>query len=803
MGTILQDLKYGLHVLAKNRAFTLVAVLTLALGIGANTAIFSVVDAALLHAAPFPQPERLVMVWTDNPQREWHHFPASMPDFEDWKQTGVFEHLAAFDGTGFNLRIGDKTERLQGLLVTYELFDALRATPHLGRTFRSEDMQPGHDQVVVLTDTLWHSHFAADPNIVGKSVMLDGSPHTIIGVLPKAYPKLNQEELYAPLVLDASIATDRGSRSLGVLGRLSSGVSLAAAQQRLAELSRRLAQQYPVQDAGNIASLQPIEEAGVEDVQSLLLVLFGVVGFVLLIACANVASLLMARGAGRQREMAIRAALGASRWRLMSQLLTESVLLAVVAGLVGLLPAMWGIDLINSFGLEGMPSPEQITINGGVLSFSLFLSLLTGLLFGIAPAFQVWRTSLIETLKSVATSQGHGPRQRLRSALVVSEVALTMVLLAGAGLMLQTFVRMRSAYPGYESRSVATMSVALANNQYAAPEKQTAFFEEVIRRVQALPGVTSGGACDLLPPADSVHGSGIHFSDRPEPKPGDVEIVLVDSATPDYFRAMKVPLMLGRYFQNSDQKGAPLVALMDEWGAKHFWPNSSPLGKQIRMGPKEPWREIVGVVGAVKRPVVAFLGRGDVGQVYLPLAQAPKPGMSLAVRTSGDPKAMIATVRGVVRDVDVDQPVFEEKTLDEARAVGMAPQRLTALLLGGFAIVALLLTMTGIYGVVAYSVAQRTREIGLRMALGAKQRDVLKLVLGQGVVLMSIGIGIGLAGGLALTRVLSSLLHGVRPTDPPTFVGVSLLLGGAALLASYIPARRAAKVDPMVALRYE
>jgi putative ABC transport system permease protein len=803
MKNLLQDLKYGIRMLAKNRGFTLVAVFTLALGIGANTAIFSVVDAALLHSAPYPEPDRLVMVWTDNPQRGWNHFPASLPDMQDWKNSGVFEDLAAFDDSGFNVRTGDRTERVHGMSVTHEFFDALRTKPHLGRTFQSEDMQPGHNHVIILSGTFWRSHFAADPNIIGKSVMLDGSPYTIIGVLPRRYPKLNQEEIYTPLDINSTQVNDRGSRGLVILGRLSPGISLAAAQHRLVDLSHRLSKDYPKEDQGNVVDLQPLAQAAVEDVRPLLLILFGVVGFVLLIACANVASLLMARGAGRKREMAIRAALGATRWRLVGQLLTESVVLAITAGATGLLPAMWGIAFINSFGLDGMPSPEQITINGGVLGFSIFLSIFTGLLFGIAPAFQVWRTSLMDTLKSVATSQGHGPRQRLRGALVVAEISLTLVLLAGAGLMLQTFVRMRSAYPGYQSHGVATASVALSNHQYSDPEKRIAFFDEVLRRVKALPGVTAAGACDLLPPTDSIHGRGIYFSDRPEPRPGEVEIVLVDSATPGYFRALQIPLMQGRYFRDSDQKDAPLVALVDAYAAKHFWPHSSPLGKQIKLGAKQPWLEVVGVVGSVKRPVVAFLGRGDVGQVYLAFAQEPKPGMSLAVRTAGDPEKMLATVRNVVRNVDINQPVFEEKTLDEARAVGMAPQRLTALLLGGFAMVALLLAMTGIYGVVAYSVAQRTREIGLRMALGAKQSDVLKLVLGQGLLLTLVGLGIGLAGGLAVTRVLSSLLFGVRPTDPPTFVGVSLLLAGAAFLASYIPARRAMKVDPMVALRYE
>jgi len=799
----MQDLKYGLRMFARSPGFTIVAVLTLALGIGANTAIFSLVDAALLHAAPFPQPERLVMVWTNNPAREWHHFPASIPDFMDWKQTGVFEKLAAFTDTGFNLRVGDRTERVLGISATSELFSALRTQARLGRIFQDSDVQPGQEHVVILSDALWRSHFAADPNIIGKSAVLDGSPYTVIGVLPKSFPKLSQEQLYAPLVVQASVATDRGTRSWGVMGRLAPGVSLAAAQQRMSDLGLRLARQYPKEDAGDTVELQPFEEAAVEDVQPLLLLLLGVVGFVLLIACANVASLLMARSAGRQKEMAIRAALGATRWRLGRQLLTESLVLSLAGGVLGLLPALWGIDLVGSFGLDSMPDPSRVTINGGVLIFSLVLSVATGLFFGIAPAWQARKTNLNDALKAATRSQVRGPRQRMRSVLVVAEVAMTMVLLAGAGLMLQTFLRMRSAYPGYDPHGVLTMSVALADRQYATPEKQAAFFADVLRRVRALPGVRLAGACDELPASDNIHGSGMYFADRPEPKPSDLPLALRDAATPDYFRAMRIPLIRGRYFSDSDRQGSALVAIVDEWTAKRFWPNEDPLGKRIKLGQKKPWLEIVGVVGSVKRPVLAFLGRGEVAQVYLPFEQYPRPAASLAVRTDGDPQALGSEVRNVVHDVDADQPVFQIQTLEEALATGMAPQRLAALLLAGFAVVALLLAMIGIYGVVAYGAAQRTREIGLRMALGAKPIDVLKLVLGQGMVLMLIGVGIGLAGALALTRVMSTLLYGVRPTDPPTFVCVSLLLGGAVLLASYIPARRATRVDPMVALRYE
>jgi putative ABC transport system permease protein len=803
MGTLIQDLKYGLRMLAKSPGFAAVAVLTLALGIGANTAIFSLVDAALLHAAPFPQPERLVMVWTNNPERGWHHFPASVPDYLDWKQSGVFEGLAAFVDSGFNLRMGDRVERVLGLSVTPEMLGILKVRPQLGRVFQGDDAQPGRDHVVILGYALWRSHFAADPNVIGKGLVLDGSTYTVVGVLRRDFPKISQEQLYTPLGFEASVAADRGNRSCGVMGRLAPGISLTAGQQRMAELGRRLAQQYPKEDTGNTVELQPLEEAGVEGIRPLLLVLFGVVAFVLLIACANIASLLMARGAGRRKEMAIRAALGASRGRLARQLLTESLVLSLAGGVLGLLPALWGIDLVGSFGLDSMPDPSQVTINSGVLIFSLVLSVATGLLFGTAPALQARKTNLSDTLKAVTTSQVRGPRQRMRSALVVAEVAMTMVLLAGAGLMLQTFIRMRAAYPGYDSYGVMTARIALADRQYSAPEKQAAFFDEVLRRVRALPGVRIAGACDELPSSDNIHGSGLRFAERPEPKPSDLPLVLRDPVTADYFRAMHIPLVRGRYFLESDQKSAPLVAIVDEWTARRHWPNEDAVGKRIKLGSKNPWLEIVGVVGSVKRPVLAFLGRAEVGQVYLPLAQYPMPAMSLAVRTEGDPKSLATAIRDVVRNLDVDQPVFELQTLEEAHSAGMAPQRLGALLLGGFAVVALLMAVIGIYGVVAYSVAQRTREIGLRMALGAERADVLKLVVGQGIVLMLIGVGTGLAGALASTRVMSSLLYGVRPTDPPTFVCISALLGGAALLASYIPARRAMKVDPMVALRYE
>ena len=802
MSAFLRDVRYGLRMLLQNPGFTAVAVLTLGLGIGANTAIFSVVRATLLTPLAIPQPERMVIVWTENRERQMRNLPASAPDYFDWKNSGIFEQLGAVRESGFNLRTGDRTERVQGLLVTPEVFGAMRIKPWLGRLYRAEDIRPGGGSGVILSYSFWNAGFAGDAGIIGKSAVLDGEPRTIIGVLPRNAPKIGQEQIYAPLIFDAHQLAERGTRFLTVMGRLRQGVSLAAAQQRISALSARLSREY-TDDVGNSAYLQLAGEAYVEDIQALVLILFAAVGFVLLIACANIANLLLARGTGRERELAIRAALGAGRWTLARQLFTESVVLGLAGGALGILLAAWGIDFIASFKLQEMPNSDLIALNGGVLAFNLALSAATGILFGLAPAWQTWRTNFNEALKAGGRGSSGSRHHKLRGAFVVSEIALTLILLVGAGLMLQSFVRMRTARPGFNPQGVLTLRVALSERQYATPEKQAAFYDETLRRVSALPGVEIAAATEELPMSDDVHGSGFRRIDRPEPKPGEIPLAILDSASTDYFRAIQLPLIHGRYFTEADKKGAPLVAILDAWTAKRYWPDGDPVGKFLRLTRNAPPRQIVGIVGEAEQGVFVKLLKGRLAQIYVPFAQEPKARMSLALRTAGDPLALASPVQQTLREMDVDQPVFEVRDLETARAASRKPQRLATTLLGGFALVALLLAMLGIYGVMSYNAGRRLREIGIRVALGARRADVLKLLLRQGVMLTLGGVAIGLAGALALTRSMASLLYGVRPTDALTFAGMCALLGAAAALACYIPARRATHVDPVEALRQE
>ncbi|SPE39258.1 conserved membrane hypothetical protein [Candidatus Sulfopaludibacter sp. SbA3] len=588
-----------------------------------------------------------------------------------------------------------------------------------------------------------------------------------------------------------------------MLGRLQNGITLAAAQKRIDDLSTRLAAQYPDSNAGQTARLQPLGESYAEDAQTLLVVLFGAVGFVLLIACANIANLVLARGTSRAREMTVRAALGASRWQLERQLLTESLLLSLVGGALAIVPAAAAMRLIASFQIDQLPNTDLIALDWRVLAFNLLLSAGTGVLFGLVPAWQVRKVQVRDALKASGRTTAGGLHQKLRGLLVVAEVALTLVLLAGAGLMVRTFVRLRSSYPGYDTRGVLTMRVALSTRQYPDGEKQPAFFARVLQQAAALPGVRSVGAIDDLPASDSLHGSGLFFPDRPEPRHEDVPIILRNRVMGDYFRAMRVPLLRGRYLNENDRQDAPLVAVIDEWSARHFWPNEDPVGKPFRLGHKEPVRHVVGVVGNVDPSVVVTLLKGRVGQFYFPAGQDPRPQMSLVIRAQGDPLQLVSGMRGVVRHVDIDQPVFDVMTLGAVRAAGSTSQELASLLLGGFAVVALLLAAIGIYGVMAYNVGRRTREFGIRMSLGAKPGDVLRLVIRRSLVLTAIGIALGVAGALGLTRVMQNLLYGVGATDPTTFLAVTALLAAVTLFAGYLPARRATRVDPMLALREE
>ncbi len=800
MGTLGQDLRFGLRMLMTRPGFASVAVLTLALGIGANTAIFSVART-VLAPLPIPEADRVVMVWTENTVRGWHQFPASVGDFEDWKASGVFSHAAGFADAGFNLRLGDRTERVTGSRVTAEMCAVMRVGPRLGRGFEEQDMRPGHEHVAILSDGLWRSRFGADRGIVGRTIMLDGAAHVVAGVLPPDFPKFGKEEIYAPLVFTADAASERGSRSFGVIGRLQPELSLQVAQQRMTALSARLARENP-HDTGNTALLQPIQEAFVQDAQTLVLILFATVGCLLLIACANIASLLLARATGREREMAIRTALGANSWALFRQLLTESVLVALAGGALAILPAAWGVSLLASLQMDELPNLGRVSVDVGVLGFNFLLAAGTGILFGLVPAWQARKTDVNTALKGSARTTGGAVHQRLRGLFVVGEIALALVLLVAAGLMTQSFLRLRSLNLGYNPHGVLTMQIALSDQKYGTPQKQAAFFDAVLERVRALPGVRTAGAGDQLPTGDDLHGAGLYLADKPEPRPEDVPVVLRTTVTPDYLRAMEIPLVSGRYLDERDGPGAPLVALVDQYTARRFWPRQDAVGQRFRLGTKQPPMEIVGVVGSADQGLVVKMVKGQLGQVYVPAAQAPK-AMTLAVRAGGEPLALTAAIRNVVRGVDVDQPVFGVQTLDQAQAASRASQRLAAVLIGGFAVVGLLLATIGISGVVAYNAAQRTREFGIRVALGARPMDVLRMVVRQALLLSAAGAALGLGGGLLLARAMRSLLYGVGASDPLTFGGVVVLFALVAAAASWLPARRAVRMDPLAALRWE
>jgi predicted permease len=697
--------------------------------------------------------------------------------------------------------MADRTERIEGLQVTPELFDVVGVRPQAGSFFGAEAMRPGHNHVAVLTDDLWRTRFAGAADIVGRSIVLDGMSYTVAGVLPKRLPRIGKELIYLPMVA-GPLETSRGTRTFGIMGRLRAGVDLTAAQRRMNEISTQLSTQYS-DDAGNTARLQPVEEAFVQDAKTLLSILFGAVGLVLLIACANIANLLLARSTGRELEMAIRSAIGAGRWRLCRQLLVENMVLGVIGGCAAILPAMLATEFITSFHLDDLPNTDLVRLNPSVLLFNFGLALATGLLFGLVPAWQSWRAEVNTTLKAGGRAQMGGVHQRLRGWFVVSEVAFTTVLLAAAGLVFESFLKLRAENQGYNPQGVLTMRIVLSDAQYDTPEKQTGFFERVARQARELPGVRAVSCVDELPTSDDIHGAGLIFPDRPEPRTEDIPIVLQDAIMPDYFRAMQMPLLRGRVFGDGDRKGSRLVAVIDEWTARRYFPGQNPLGRQIKLGRKQPALEIVGVVATASQNVLVKLLKGQIGQVYLPLQQQPRSFMNLVIRTDGDPKALIGPMRKLVREIDIDQPIFRVATMEEALAAGRKTQQLAACLLGGLALAALLLAAIGLYGVTAYSVGQRTREFGLRLSLGAQPHEILGLVMRQGIRLAAVGLALGLAGALALTRALESLLYGIGASDPGTFVMVACLLGGVALAASYFPACRATQVDPVVALRSE
>jgi putative ABC transport system permease protein len=802
LSNFVQDMRYAARMLRQKPAFAAVAVATLAIGIGANTAIFSVIDATLLTPVPVPSPGSVVMVWTEDKVHGYHDFPASVPDYLDWKASGVFQYLAALDDDGFNVRIGDRTERVLGLRATPEWFSILGAKPIFGRTFTSAETAPGHGNVVVLGWNFWNAHYQRKPSVIGTSIVIDGAPHTVVGVLPKNIARFEHEEFWVPAVFDGPKALSRGTRSWVAAGRIAANLSLAGAQQRMDALNERLVRQYPNDDHGQSLRLQPIEEAYVEDVKAVLLFVFGAVGFVLLIACANIANLLLARGAARRKEIAIRVALGASRGRILAQLLSESVLLAVAGAAVGIAPAYAGIQLIPKLGGD-LPNADLITLNGSVLLFAFGLALASAAMFGFLPAVQFRRAESNQPLRESERGQMSQQQNRVGSLFVVAEIAFTMVLLAGAGLMVRSLLQLRTHNPGYDSRGALAMQMALMGPEFREPKKQTIFIDRVFDQFVRIPGVEAAAATDAIPGGDSVHGSGIHFTDRPEPRPADVPIVLTASVTPDYFRTMRIPLENGRWFRKSDDLNAPLAAMVDAAAARKFWPNEDPIGKTIKLELRGPARTVVGVVGAVEQSALVTAFIGERGQVYTPLAQAPKPSLFVVVRAHADPETIIPAIRRIVASLDPDVPLYKVEKLEELRAEGRAPARMGTILLALFGAIALLLASIGVFGVVSYTVGQRVREFGIRIAVGATSADLLRLTLGRGALLVGCGALLGLLGAATLARLVKSVLSGVNPNDPLTFAVATLILISVGLLASYLPARRASRVDASIALRME
>ena len=797
--SLLQDVRYGARVLARNRGFTAVAVLTLALGIGANSAIFSVVNSVLLRPLPFAAPDRLVRVYEKRLKLGRTRNVVSAPDFLDWReQSSVFEAVSAYTGWNAALTSGDEPRQVTGTVASADLFQVLRAAPMLGRVFTAEEDKPGAGRVVVISHRMWKGLFGSDPSVVGKTVRLDGEGYTVVGVMPADFEFPDRgSELWAPLALSAQEPGNRGSHYLNVVARLKDGVTLGKAQAEMEAVAARLEQQHPV-NVGHGVNVFPLHDEVVGAVRPALLLLLGVVGFVLLIACANVANLLLARGASRHTEIAIRTALGAARLRVVRQLLTESLLLAFAGGMLGLLLSAWGVDSLVKLIPADMPRVGEIGVDRWVFGFTSLVSVSTGVLFGLLPALQVSKGNLHDALKEGGRSplSGSSRQSRLRGFLVVTEVAAALILLIGAGLLAESFVRLRRVSPGFDPSNVLTMQLSLPPAKYKEPQRQAAFLQQVLQRAEALPGVKAAGAVVGLPLGGNSASRYFQIEGRPPRPAGEGLNTNFNLASPNYFRALGVPLKSGRYFDEHDAAGAAEVVVINETMARRFWPDEEPLGKRLRIG-ENPWRT---VVGDVKNDELSAETKPE---MFYPLAQSPLPFMTLVVRSDADPAALVAAVRGAVREVDKEQPVYDVKTMEQRVAESVSSRRLTALLVGLFAVLAVTLAAIGIYGVISYSVTQRTHEIGVRVALGARGVDVLRLVVGHGMRLVLVGVGLGLAGAFALTRLVSSFFFGVSAADPAVYAGVSLLLLAVALLACLVPARRAAKTDPMVALRYE
>ena len=805
MNNLWQDLRYGVRMLLKNPGFTAVVVFALAIGIGANTAIFSVVNAILLRPLPYKNFDRISMIWMDNPKlgvkEDWHSYPNYL-DFKEQNQ--VFEEMAAFNDRSFNLTGTGEPLRVLGVWSTASLFTVLGIDAALGQVFTVENEEPGKDLVVVLSDGLWKRRFGGDPGIIGQSINMSGVNRIVIGVMPPSFKFPGKTtEFWIPIPVTPQRKQARNAISYKAVGRLKPGVSLAQAQADMSAIAKRLDDQYFQSEYGiNLVLLHTQETY---KVRSALLVLLGAVGFVLLIACANVANLLLARAAIREKEVAIRLALGAHRWRIVRQLLTESALLGLVGGAVGLLVAKWGLAALLALAPADIPRLGQAIIDVRVLLFTLAVSLVTGLVFGVVPAFQASKPDMNDALKEGGRgSTGGGAGIRVRNLLVVSEIALSLVLLVGAGLLIRSFIRLQQFELGFNPNNLITMRVQLPGSKYREAPQISGFYKQLLERIQSVPGVISAGVISDIFLSDTPNSTNFTIEGRPIPTGVESIEVPFDAVSPSYFRVMGIPLLRGREFDDHDVAGAPDVAIINNTFAERFFPGEDPLGKRYVYGTPGPnntnWITIVGIVGDMRR---TGFDRAVRPETFRPESQYADSRLTIVARTSGNPATFAGALRDEVWAIDRDQPVYDMKTMDQTLSEMLSQRRFNMLLLGIFASVALLLAALGIYGVMSYSVTQRTHEIGIRMAMGAQTRDVLNMVVKHSLMLALAGIGVGLIASLALTRLMTSLLYGVSATDPLTFIAIPLVLAGVALGACFVPARRATKVDPMVALRYE
>jgi putative ABC transport system permease protein len=812
MQTIWQDLRYGARMLLKNPAFTLIAVLTLALGVGANTAIFSVVNSLLLRPLPYPDSNRLVTLSGNGEEGPTGN--TGYATFLDWRERSQsFDPMVIIRSWGGTVTGQGEPERIEGLRVSQGYFRMLGATPALGRDFKVEEDRPDTRFVVMLSHSFWQRRFKSDPGVIGKPITLSGQTFTVAGVMPSGFEDYLAANFYKPADVWAPLGYDvaqpfacRTCQHLKVVGRLKPGVTLNQATAEMTSIHEGLRRENPKTYGYPGVTIKRLQEHFIGSIRQTLYLLLVAVAFVLLIACANVANLLLARAAHRATEIAIRLAVGANRWRILRQLLIESLLLSLLGAGCGLLLAMWGTELLVKLSPATMLKLQDVKTDISVLAFTLLVSLLTGILFGIVPALQASQSDVQLVLKEGGDRTQSGRQNRLRSLLVISEIALALVLLVGAGLLIRSFIRILNVTPGFEQRNLLTMMVPATGAKYQQDGQVIAFYQNALERVKRLPGVVSAGIVSNLPFGGNGDRFGFHIEEKPLANPSEAPSAERYGISPDYLQAMGIPVLRGRGFTDQDTANAPLVVLISETSARRFWAyrngkGEDPIGKRVRLGaPTSPLRTVVGIVGDVDHQ---GLDDQPDTQVYTPQAQVTDSYMLLVVRTSVDPVSLTAAVRKEIHSIDSDIPVYQISTMKQLISQSMAQRRFTLVLLGVFAAIALLMAAIGIYGVFSYWVTQRSQEIGIRVALGAQTRDVLKLVIGHGMTLAISGVGIGLVASFALTRLMENMLFGIGANDALTLVSISLLLILAALLACWIPARRATKVDPIVALRCE